>query len=202
MYQRSWIRLKHGLDSEGLSGSINSAKPFQPKSEQKEVWLSSPCSAVSAVTRPVIIHRFGGGGWEGNVLKWMLWSRWHSYVGGKKMLKLCWYAQLATRVWFMSFWLHSLNFIMVWVIMGLQSPSLQTLYLLYLSSLTLSLQPVRWVSISRWQAMACAVNVLSTATQRPELPSHAPATPTTIERRMTRRQLLAPVSTNRVHKIT
>lgn len=86
MYQRSWIRLKHGLDSEGLSGSINSAKPFQPKSEQKEVWLSSPCSAVSAVTRPVIIHRFGGGGWEGNVLKWMLWSRWHSYVGEKR----CW----------------------------------------------------------------------------------------------------------------
>lgn len=84
MYQRSWIRLKHGLDSEGLSGSINSAKPFQPKSEQKEVWLSSPCSTVSAVTRPIIIHRFGGGGWESNVLKWMLWSRWHSYVGGGK----------------------------------------------------------------------------------------------------------------------
>lgn len=63
-------------------------------------------------------------------------------------------------------------------------------------SLSISLQPVRWVSISRWRAMACAVNVLSTATQRPELPSPAPATPTTIERRMTRQQLHAPVSTN------
>lgn len=59
-----------------------------------------------------------------------------------------------------------------------------------------SLQPVRWVSISRWQVMACVVNVLNTATQRPELPSPAPATPTTIERQMTHQQLHAPVSTN------
>lgn len=57
-------------------------------------------------------------------------------------------------------------------------------------------QRVRWVSISRWRAMACVVNVLSTATQRPELPSPAPATPTTIEQQMTHQQLHAPVSTH------
>lgn len=71
---------------------------------------------------------------------------------------------------------------------------MQALYLLYL--FYLSLQPVRWVSISRWQAMACVVNVLNTATQRPELPSPAPVTPTTIERQMTQQRLHAPVSTN------
>lgn len=62
------MRLKHGLDSLGLCGSINSAKPFQPKSEEEDVRLSSPCTVVSAVTRPVIIHRFGGGGGGGRVM--------------------------------------------------------------------------------------------------------------------------------------
>lgn len=62
------MTLKHGLDSEGLTGSINSAKPFQAQSEEEDVRLSSPCNAVvSAVTRPVIIHRFGGGGGGGRV---------------------------------------------------------------------------------------------------------------------------------------
>lgn len=69
-----------------------------------------------------------------------------------------------------------------------------SLFTLFIPSL--SVQPVRWVSISRWQAMVCVVNVLNTATQRPELPSPAPATPTTIERQMTHQRLLAPVSTN------
>ncbi len=62
--------------------------------------------------------------------------------------------------------------------------------------LSLSLQPVRWVSISRWRVMVCVVNVLNTATQRRELPSPAPATPTIIEQQMTHQQLHAPVSTN------
>lgn len=98
----------------------------------------------------------------------------------------------------MPFWLHSLslNFTIVWVIMGVQSSSLQALYLLYLFSLSLHLQPVRWVTINRWRATVHVVNVLNTATQRPELPSPAPATPTTIERQMTQQQLHAPVSTN------
>lgn len=43
--------------------------------------------------------------------------------------------------------------------------------------------------------MVCVVNVLNTATQRPEPPSPAPVTPTTIGQQMTHRQLHAPVST-------
>ncbi len=48
--------------------------------------------------------------------------------------------------------------------------------------------------------MACVVNVLNTATQRPELPSPAPAIPTTFEQQMTHQQPLAHVSTNTVYK--
>lgn len=96
----------------------------------------------------------------------------------------------------MPFWLQSLNFIMVWVIIGVQSPSLQALYLLCLFPLSYTPQPVRWVSISRWRAMACVVNVLNTATQRPGLPSPVPVTQTTIEQQMTQQQLPALVSTN------
>lgn len=33
--------LKLGLDSDGLTGSINSAMNFHPKSKQNEAWLSS-----------------------------------------------------------------------------------------------------------------------------------------------------------------
>ena len=169
---------------------------FRPNLSREKYDFHLLCSAVSTVTRPVIIHRFGEAGWwgwVGYVLKWRLWRRWHSFK--KKKLKLRWYARLAIGVWFMPFWLAlSLNFIMVWVIMGVQSPSMQALYLLYL--FYLSLQPVRWVSISRWRAMACVVNVRSTATQRPELPSPAPVTPTTTERQTTQRRLHAPVSTN------
>lgn len=60
----------------------------------------------------------------------------------------------------------------------------------------LSLQPVRWVSTSRWRVTACAVNVRNTATRRPEPPSPAPATPTSTGRPMTLQQLPAPVSTS------
>lgn len=191
MYQRSWIRLKHGLDSVGLSGSINSAEPFQPKSEQKEAWLSSPCSAVSAVTRPVIIHRFGGGGWEGNVLKWMLLRRWHSFEKVEAVLicTACYRSVIHAFLAALSQFYHGLSDY------GAAEPlPASSLFTLFIPSL--SVQPVRWVSISRWQAMVCVVNVLNTATQRPELPSPAPATPTTIERQMTHQRLLAPVSTN------
>ena len=50
--------------------------------------------------------------------------------------------------------------------------------------------------------MVCVVNVLSTATQRPEPLSPAPATPTTIGLQMTRQQPHAPVSTNTLYTRT
>lgn len=101
----------------------------------------------------------------------------------------------------MSFWPHSLSLFYHGLSeYGSAEPfhasSLFTYYLFSLSLLSLSLQPVRWVSISRWRAMACVVNVPSTATQRPEPPSPAPVTPITIEPQMTHQQLHAPVSTN------
>ena len=167
---------------------------FRPNLSRKKYDFHLLCSAVSTVTRSVIIHRFGEAGWwgwVGYVLKWRLWRRWHSFKKVEAAL-ICTARYRSVIHAFLA--VLSLNFIMVWMIMGVQSPSMQALYLLYF--FYLSLQPVRWVSISRWQAMAYVVNVLSTATQRPELPSPAPVTPTTIERQMTQQRLHAPVSTN------
>lgn len=38
---------------------------FSPNLSRKKYDFHLPCSAVSTVTRPVIIHRFGGGGTGG-----------------------------------------------------------------------------------------------------------------------------------------
>lgn len=148
---------------------------------------------VSTVTRPVIIHRSGGGGGQkgGYVLKWMLWRRWHSFekVEAALICTACHKSAIHAFLAALSQFYHGLSDYES--AEPFPASSLFTLFIL-----SLSLQPVRWVSISRWRVMACVVNVLNTATQRPELPSPAPVTPTTIEQQMTRQQLHAPVSTN------
>lgn len=144
---------------------------------------------VSTVTRPVIIHRFEGG--RCYVLKWMLWMRWHSFEKVKAVF-IC-----TARYRRIQAFLATLS-ILSWPewLQGCRAFLSQlSVYSIY----SLSPQPVRLVSISRWQVMVHVVNAHNTATQRPEQHCPAPVTPASTAQETTHQQLRVPVSTKTSH---
>lgn len=107
---------------------------FSPNLSRKKYDFHLPCSAVSAVTRPVIIHRLGKRRGKG------LCPKMNSLVEMTQFWK-SWSCALICTACYKSV-IHAfltalpLNFIMVWVIMAEQLPCKLSIYSVYSLSLS------------------------------------------------------------------